>query len=99
MRTDARGSTCTDDIGSACTDVSTESTGVRGSTCSYIPSKVTGVQRVPSTDYSMVKTVVRVRTYAYDKYWRYKPIRYIGTDLVGKVRKDIRYSDSLQQGS
>ena len=44
----------------------------------------------------MVKTVVRGRKNVYDKYGRYKLIRYIGTGIVGKVQKGIRYADSLQ---
>ena len=87
---------CTDDIGSACTEVSNESTEVCGSMCPYLPNKRTGVNGVTSTDDSLVKTVVRGRTNVYDKYGRYKLIGYIGTGIVGKVQKGIRYADSLQ---
>ena len=93
---DAPGSTFTDNIGSACMDFSTESTGLNRSTCLYIPTKGTVMHRVTSTDNSTVNTVVCGRTNAYDEYVRYKPIRYIGTDIVGKVRKGIRYDDALK---
>ena len=61
---------CIDDLGSAFTDVSTEITGMRGSTCQYIPTKVMGVQKVTPTDDSIVKMVKRGRTNTYDQYWR-----------------------------
>ena len=50
-------------------------------------------------DKSKVKTVLRGRTDAYDKYRRYEPVRDVGTDIVGQVRKGVRYDDSLNQGS
>ena len=96
IRKDGRGITCTDDIRSACTDISNDSTGVRRITCLYIPTKGTVMHIVTSTDNSTVNTVVCGRTNAYDEYVRYKPIRYIGTDIVGKVRKEIRYDDALK---
>ena len=46
-----------------------------------------------------MKTFVRGRTNAYDDYGRYKPIWDIGTDVVGKVQKRIRYNDVPHQGS
>ena len=66
---------------------------------SYIPTKGTGVNRVTSMADSMVKTFVRGIMNAYDDYRRYEPLRDIGTDVVGKVRKGIRYADTLHQGS
>ena len=91
--------TCTEYCVSACTDVSTNITGVHGSTCPYISTKGTGVHVVMSTDESKVKTVVRGRKNMCDEYGRKKPIRDIGTDVVGKVRKGISYADALHQGS
>ena len=58
-----------------------------------------GVHGVTSIDNSMVKTVVRSRTNAYDKYRRYKPIQDICTDVVGNVWKGISYADALHQSS
>ena len=48
-----------------------------------------------STDESKVNTVVRGRTNVYDKHGRYKPIRHIGMEVSGKVRKGIIYGDAL----
>ena len=48
---------------------------------------------------STVKTVARGKTNTYDECGKYKPIRNISTEVVGKVRKGISYYDSLQQGS
>ena len=96
---DVRGSTCTDDLGSACTDFSTENTDVHRSMCLYIPTKYMGVHVVTSMDNSTVNTVVHARTNVHDDYGRYKPISYIGTDVVRKVRNGVSYDDSLQQGS
>ena len=87
------GNTCTDDLRSARTEVSTASTVVRRIMCLYIPTKSAAMHGVTSTGGSTVKTVVRGRTNAYDEYGRYKPIRDIGTDVVGKVWKGIRYAD------
>ena len=54
---------------------------------------------VASTDNSTVKTVAFGRTNSYDEYSRYKPIRDIDMDIVGKVWKGISYAGALQQGS
>ena len=54
---------------------------------------------VASTDNSKVKTVAFGRTNSYDEYSRYKPIRDIDMDIVGKVWKGISYAGALQQGS
>ena len=43
-------------------------------------------------------TFVSGITDAYDEYGRYKPIQYIGTDVVSKVRKGVSYYNTLQQG-
>ena len=91
--------TFTEERVSACTDVSTDSTGMHGSMCSYISTKGTGVHVVMSTDESKVKTVVRGRKNVCDENGRNKPIWDIGTDVVGKVRKGISYTDALHQGS
>ena len=88
-------SMCTDDLGSARTDVSTESIGVRGSTCPWIYIKGAVVRGVTSTDDSTVKMVIHGRTNTYGEYRRYEPIYDIGTDVVWKVRKGIRYDDAL----
>ena len=79
--------------------VFTESTSVHRSKCPYISTKGTGMHEVTTADDYTVKTAVCGRTNAYDKYGRYKPKRDIGTDVVGKVRKGIRYADALHQGS
>ena len=100
-------------IMSACTDisvfmeyrvsayrcVSAENAGVPGSTCPYISTKGMGMHGITPTDESKVKTYICVRTDAYDKYGRYKPVRDMGMDVVEKVRKGISYADALQQGS
>ena len=99
MSKDGHGSTCMYARGSTCTEVSTESMGVHGSTRPSIPTKYTGVHRVMCTNDSMIKAVVRGRTNAYGKYGRYKPKWYIGTDVLGKVQKGIIYADALQKGS
>ena len=85
IRKDGRGITCTDDIRSACTDISNDSTGVRRITCLYIPTKYTGVYGFTSMEDSNVNTVVYGRTNTYDEYGIYKPIWEIGTDVVGKL--------------
>ena len=87
-----------EDRGSACTDVFTDSRGVRGSMGLYISTNGTGVHVVMSMDDPKVNTVVRGKTNTYDKYGSYKPIRDIGREVVGKVLKGISYADSLQQG-
>ena len=61
---------CTDDRGSTCTDISTDITGVNGSTYQYTYTKGTGVRRVTSMDDSTVNTVIRGRINAYEKYGR-----------------------------
>ena len=52
-----------------------------------------------STEESNINTVIRGRTNLYDEYGRYEPIRDIGTDIVGNLRKVIIYADALHQGS
>ena len=47
----------------------------------------------------MVKTDVQGRINVYDDYSRYETKRNIGTDVVGKVWKGIRYDDALQKVS
>ena len=79
--------------------VSAENTGVHGNTRPYISTKCTGVHIVTSMNKSKVKKFVRSRMNVYDKYGRYEPIQEICTDILGKVRKGIRYTDSLQHGS
>ena len=96
---DARGSTCADDCGILCTDDSTDSMGVHGSTCPYFSSKCMGMCGVTSTEGFTVKTVVCSKTNAYDKYRRYKSIWDMGTDVVGKLRKGTSYADALKQVS
>ena len=96
---DACGITCTDDRGITCTDVSTDSKDVHISTCPYISTKCMGMHRVMSTYNYMVNTVVGGRTNLYENYRRYETKRNIGTDVVGKVWKGIRYTDALQQVS
>ena len=95
---DYRRSTCTDACGSACTEIYTESTGVHGSTCLYISTEGMGVHGVTSTYDYTVNMAVQGITNAYARYRRYKPKREIGKDIVGKVRKGIRYADDLQKG-
>ena len=82
-----------------CTDVSTDGTGLHGSTCPYISTKVTGAHVVTSTEKYKLKTCVHGSTNMYDEYGRYKPIRDIGMEVVGKVRKGISYADDLHKGS
>ena len=53
------------------------------------------MHRVTSMDKSRLKTIVRGKNSAHNKYVRYKPIWEIGTDVVGKVRKVISYNDAL----
>ena len=65
---------CTDDLGGACTDVYTESMGVRGRMGMYIPIKGTGVNGFMPMENFTVKMVVRGRTNSYDEYRRYEPI-------------------------
>ena len=67
--------------------------------CPYTYTKGTGVHGVTSTDNSAVKTVVRGRKNAYDKYRGHKPIWYISIDVVGKVQKGVSNVYALQQGS
>ena len=74
-----------EDYVSACTDVSTDSTGLHRIMCMCIYTKGTGVHVVTSTDKFKAKTCVRGIMNAYDKYRRYKPIRDICTDVVGNV--------------
>ena len=62
--------TCTEYFVSACTDVSTDSTGVHGRTCLYISTKVIGVHGVTYTDKSMVNMVIRGRINVYGEYKR-----------------------------
>ena len=95
---DARGGTCTY-VSNESTGIYTESTCVHGSTCPYISTKDIGIHGGTSTDFYMVKVVVQGIMNTYYKYRRYKPKRDIGTDVVGKVRKGIRYADALHQGS
>ena len=71
---DAHGSTCTDDLRSVCTDVSTDSTGLNRSTCLFIPTKGMGVHGVTYTDVPAVNTVVFGRTKAFGNYGSYKII-------------------------
>ena len=75
------------------------SMGVNGSTFPYISTKFNCVHGVTSTENSMVKTSIPCRTNVYDEYGRYKPIQDIGTDVVRKIRKGIRYFDALQKSS
>ena len=96
--TEARGGMCTDDCGSACMEFYTEITRINVIICTYISTKGVGVHGVVSTDDSMVNTVVRGITNAYDKYRKYKPIWGIGTDVVGKLRKGISYADDVHWG-
>ena len=65
----------------------------------FSSTKVTVMHVITPTDESKVKTYICVRTDAYDKYGRYKPVRDMGMDVVEKVRKGISYADALQQGS
>ena len=90
---------CTDARGSVCKEVLTESKGVNRSKCPYIFTKVTGVHGVTFMDDYTVKLAVHGRMNAYDKYRRYGPKQDIGTDVVGRVLKGIRYAYSLHQGS
>ena len=92
-------SACKEDNVSACIDVSTDNKGVYRSMCPYISTKGTGAYLVTSMDKSKVNTFACRRTGTYEKYRRYKPIWDIGTDAVGKLRKEISYADALQQGS
>ena len=79
--------------------ISGENAGVHGSMYPYIYTRSTGVHIVTPMDKSKVKTVLRGRTDAYDNYRRYEPVRDVGTDIVGQVRKGVIYDDSLNQGS
>ena len=96
---DARRSTFTNSHESACTDVSTEITGVHGSIFPYISTKYTDMYGVMSTEVSIEKTAVQGITNAYDNYGRYETKRDIDTDVLGKVQKGIRYTGALQKGS
>ena len=58
-----------------------------------------GVHGVTSTDYYTVNVAVQGRRNAYDRSGRYETKRDIGTDVVWKVRKGIRYADALHKGS
>ena len=93
------GSMSKDACGSVYMDVSTASKGMTGRTCLYIYTKGTCVHIVMSMVNSTVKIIVRGRTNAYGKCWRYKYKQDIGTDLIGKVWKGIIYTDALHQGS
>ena len=92
---DAYRSTYMDDQGNNYMDVSTDITGVHGSTCSEISNKGVGVHRGMSMDVSTGKIFVRVSMCIYDKYRVHGPIwetvgpgmNNIGTDTVGKVWK------------
>ena len=53
---------------------------------------------VTPTDKSKVKKFIRGILDAYDEYGRYKPVWYLGMDVVGTVRKEISYGDSLKKG-
>ena len=92
-------SACTEDFLIVRMDVSAENIGVHGSICPYISTKVMDVHAVSPTDEFKVKKFVCGRMDAYDKCRRYKPVRYIGTDIVGKVWKGVSYADALQQVS
>ena len=65
----------------------------------YISTEGICMHRVTSTGNYTVKTVIQERTNEYYRYRRYETKRYIGTDVLGKVRKGISYADALQQGS
>ena len=89
-------STCTEDFVVVCMDVSVENTNLHGIICPYISTKFMGVHVVSPTDKFKVKKFICGRMDAYDECRRYKPIWYIGTDVVGKVWKGISYADALQ---
>ena len=74
-------------------------TGVRISMCLYITTKVSGVHGVMYMVNTTVNTVINGIKNVYDKYGGYKPIRGIGTCVVGKVQKGIRYTYNLHKVS
>ena len=82
-----------------CTDVYAENTGMHGITCPYIYTKGTCVHVVTPIDKSKVNKFIHGRTDAYDECGSYDPVWDKGTDVVGKVRKEISYADALHQGS
>ena len=57
------------------------------------------VHVVSSMESSTIKKVLHGTKNAYDDYRSYKPIQDIYTNVVGKVRKGIKYADALHQGS
>ena len=93
------GSTCTDAPVSMLTNISTDITGVHGITYLYIYNKGISVPGFTPTDDSMVNMGVRGKTNVYDKYRSYGTKWYIATDVVGNIRKGIRYTDDIQKGS
>ena len=94
-----------DDRISMCTDVSTENTGMNGSTFSDSYTKNTGVHRGTYMDVCTGNTVLRESTIAYDEYGMHGTKRSsvepgrnnLSTNTVGMVRKGLSYADALQR--
>ena len=90
-------SACMEYCVSMCTDGSSDNMGMHRSNGPYISTKGTGMHIFTSTDESKLNTFVRGIMDTYYNCGRYEPIWRIGKDVVGKVRKGMSYSDTLQQ--